>query len=460
MNATMQKVKHAGEDDPLASVPMQQRIQVLYSDDDIVVFEKPCNLRSVPGNAKSPTDNENGAVAPPPSSTAATTTTTTTTTIFMGTRKKRPRSPEIKEQESPQKIIVPLGADRNNSSNTVRMTAAEAWKKAIETFVVRMDSKKQQQQQQQKRDEVDVCLAQLGATEGSISSVPRKFKVFRRYIQRSQRRIFAYCPVCLWTKQDGKSTCACTQEVDDKHVGGKSRHDVDMLTKQMFQRLQEKQRRLMNGPEPTRREESAFGQLEMLGYKSEADNPMPQLYPVHRLDCETSGVMVFARNEQAASFLGKAWRERDSVSKVYLARVYNWPLSLDKEEIESSTWGELDFPLAPVGEGIKWRVCAKEAVGAKSCSTLWRPHGRSSVPSSSQVTLELKPITGRTHQLRIHCAAVSAGIVGDCLYGKHPALEEHGKAAYLHLHAWTLSFPHPSKNDIVEFKCEPKWSRK
>ena len=82
------------------------------------------------------------------------------------------------------------------------------------------------------------------------------------------------------------------------------------------------------------------------------------------------------------------------------------------------------------------------------------------LPHSEQVTLQLKPITGRTHQLRVHCAAVSGGIAGDSLYGRRCRETwsgGNGEKMNLRLHAWRLSFPHPSTHEIQEFVSEPEW---
>jgi len=78
------------------------------------------------------------------------------------------------------------------------------------------------------------------------------------------------------------------------------------------------------------------------------------------------------------------------------------------------------------------------------------------------ILLELKPVTGRTHQLRVHCAALGSGIVGDSLYGDNPIVldltslieEKEPPALHLRLHAYKLSFPHPITDKVDEFSSD------
>ena len=80
---------------------------------------------------------------------------------------------------------------------------------------------------------------------------------------------------------------------------------------------------------------------------------------------------------------------------------------------------------------------------------------------SASIVLELQPITGRTHQLRIHCAAIGSGIEGDTLYGDSP-IEWDGTAEsakhMLCLHAHRLKFPHPKTGEMMEFTSKAGWN--
>ena len=213
----------------------------------------------------------------------------------------------------------------------------------------------------------------------------------------------------------------------------------------------------------------------------------------HMPTFQTSGVMVFARTFHAASALSKAWRERDQVSKIYLAKVHTWPPLLQQQKqqpltIDSSTSpqetaantttiteGVIDIPLEPSEERVKWQVATDpNSSTAKPSKTLWKVMPNSSFHNNDvdggHVVLRLQPITGRTHQLRIHCAHVGSGIVGDSLYGRDAATtndtKEHAKhktdylpdiTTRLYLHAYQLSFPHPTTGNICEYTSAPNW---
>lgn len=73
------------------------------------------------------------------------------------------------------------------------------------------------------------------------------------------------------------------------------------------------------------------------------------------------------------------------------------------------------------------------------------------------VVLELHPVTGRTHQLRIHCAEIGSGIVGDSLYGDSPVPWDAGNPAILKLHAKTLSLKHPRSGKELTFTADKLW---
>jgi tRNA pseudouridine32 synthase/23S rRNA pseudouridine746 synthase len=402
--------------DALSYIAENLRIRVLYHDHDIVVIEKPCNLRSVPGF----------------------------------TTKKSSTNPDPCLESNQRKRPHPEGKDPSIGE---RLTASQAWKKAIQSFGERAT--------QTPKDEVDGYIANLGASESLLANVPhKKFKVFLRYLQKNRSRICENDPDSL----------SVARSDSEKTKMAETNETLEDLAQRMFHRIQERQKPLMNLPESSPHEESAFGQLIMLGYSGETSKGRQPLYVVHRLDCETSGVMVFARTPEAASFLCNAWRERENVSKVYLAKVYDWSSELGQGG-ESATdglskcsaWGRVDLPLCPSDEPLKWKVCSEQTPGAKRSTTLWRllptSHSSSagSQSSSQTVTLELKPITGRTHQLRIHCTTLGGGIVGDSLYGtKRRSLDKvDGERLYLHAHK--LSFPHPTTLQPMEFVIRPTW---
>lgn len=153
---------------------------------------------------------------------------------------------------------------------------------------------------------------------------------------------------------------------------------------------------------------------------------------VHRLDGDTSGVMVFARTKLAQRHLN--WQfERRQVSKTYVARVAG--------RVEGET-GRIDLPLiCDWPNRPKQMVC--HARGRPSV-TDWRVIGR----EADATRLELTPLTGRSHQLRVHLLALGHPILGDPFYATGAALEA---ADRLQLHAARLGFRHPDGGAHVAF---------
>jgi tRNA pseudouridine32 synthase / 23S rRNA pseudouridine746 synthase len=148
----------------------------------------------------------------------------------------------------------------------------------------------------------------------------------------------------------------------------------------------------------------------------------PDARVVHRLDQATSGLMVFARGPTAQRCLNRAFEER-RVAKRYTA-VVNGRV-LDDE-------GSIDLPLAS-----DWPNRPRQQVDpvrGKPARTIWRVIAR----EAGTTRLELQPITGRSHQLRVHLLALGHPIVGDALYAA-PVLP----SARLMLHACALTIPHP-----------------
>ncbi len=149
---------------------------------------------------------------------------------------------------------------------------------------------------------------------------------------------------------------------------------------------------------------------------------------VHRLDQETSGVLVLARTPGIAAALARAFRERQ-VEKTYWAVVIGRP---------TAPMGRIDLPLIRVSgaKGARSEAAPGEADAARAVTDYrTRDHA-----GKLFTWLELAPLTGRTHQLRVHCAAIGVPILGDAKYAGHA---ETMPEARLHLHARRLAFPHP-----------------
>jgi 23S rRNA pseudouridine1911/1915/1917 synthase len=158
---------------------------------------------------------------------------------------------------------------------------------------------------------------------------------------------------------------------------------------------------------------------------------------VHRLDAGTTGVMVVAKSERAYSVLKQAFRDR-AVDKRYHALVQGHPDPLR---------GTVDAPIArhPAGDG-RFAVVADGRPSVSHYDTLEAFRAAS--------LLEVRLETGRTHQIRVHMAAIRHPCVGDRLYGADPVLAARLGLNRQWLHAVGLSFAHPTEGRPVEFRSE------
>jgi 23S rRNA pseudouridine1911/1915/1917 synthase len=162
-----------------------------------------------------------------------------------------------------------------------------------------------------------------------------------------------------------------------------------------------------------------------------------KVWLVHRLDAQTSGVMVVARTRHAAKTLGEAFRS-GQVKKDYLA-------------ICCGDFKRSQEVNAPIGKGQtrRWAV-VKE--GKPSATHLRRLAG-----GGGFSLVQAKPRTGRTHQIRVHLEHVGHPIAGDGLYGGHRYTEDLNPVPIFRvmLHAWKLSLPHPSKGQLSHWSVAP-----
>lgn len=182
----------------------------------------------------------------------------------------------------------------------------------------------------------------------------------------------------------------------------------------------------------TKTSEHVDGLLDAL----KGDAPVrPKL--VHRLDKDTSGALLVARTPRAAAFFSKAFSNR-SARKTY------WAIVVGVPAVEA---GEINLPLAkqPGTGGEKMHV--SEAAGQPAL-TRYRVLDRA---GNEAAWVELHPLTGRTHQLRVHMAAIGHPIVGDGKYGGKAAFLTGTISRKLHLHARRLRIDHPDggKLDIA-----------
>lgn len=169
---------------------------------------------------------------------------------------------------------------------------------------------------------------------------------------------------------------------------------------------------------------------EMLWAFAKPGKPRPRL--IHRLDRDTSGVILTARTKPAAGFLGKAMMGR-RFFKTYYAIVSGGAPSPPAGTIEAPLRRE------EVGREAYMRICPPDHPDAESARTRYR----TLAATGEAALIELEPQTGRMHQLRVHLASIGRPIAGDVRYGGALALG--GQAIpRLMLHAGVLRFPHPS----------------
>jgi tRNA pseudouridine32 synthase/23S rRNA pseudouridine746 synthase len=157
----------------------------------------------------------------------------------------------------------------------------------------------------------------------------------------------------------------------------------------------------------------------------------PHALLVHRLDRDTSGVMVFALSPHAQRHLGLQFEKRQ-IRKAYVARVAG--------EVQEST-GEIDLPLI-----VDWPNRPKQMVdheNGRPALTEWKRLKA----GESESRLRLFPKTGRSHQLRVHCLAIGHPILGDPFYATGPA-RDHPR---LMLHSESLRFRHPDGGRSLTF---------
>jgi UPF0176 protein len=173
--------------------------------------------------------------------------------------------------------------------------------------------------------------------------------------------------------------------------------------------------------------------------------PELKLRPVHRLDANTTGVLVFAKTREAASNLGRQFEDR-RVSKSYLVEVLGQP----ETDVFSC---DAAIKKAPEKAGTRG-VCPDVGRPAYTKFSLLNQGGEGSC------LLEANPDSGRTNQIRIHLAELGLPIVGDTAYGKERDLENGlSKDETLHLHAWRLTLTHPVSGETQEFvAAPPRWA--
>ena len=164
----------------------------------------------------------------------------------------------------------------------------------------------------------------------------------------------------------------------------------------------------------------------------------PDALVVHRLDMATSGLMLFARGADLQRRLSQAFAARQ-IDKHYVAVVAGrMPAASGRIELPLMA----DWPRRPLQK--------VDVLAGKPSITDWQLTGYDDARQTSR--LALQPLTGRTHQLRLHLAAIGHPILGDALYAPPDIVE---RAPRLLLHACALAFDHPLGGTRLQLRCEP-----
>ena len=170
---------------------------------------------------------------------------------------------------------------------------------------------------------------------------------------------------------------------------------------------------------------------------SRVQQEFPTASIVHRLDYDTSGLLVLPLTKKALSAISIQFQQRQT-KKLYQAVVAG--------ELSQSS-GQVNAALAPDPEH---RPLYKVDPNGKASQTNYRL--LQTLPEHQASLVELEPVTGRSHQLRLHMKALGHAILGDPFYADPESKQQ---ASRLMLHAWSLSFTHPLTGKMLGFQAEP-----
>lgn len=165
----------------------------------------------------------------------------------------------------------------------------------------------------------------------------------------------------------------------------------------------------------------------------------PEALIVHRLDMATSGLMLMARHPEVQRHLNHAFSTRQ-VHKRYEAVVQG---QINPSLMRDDGWGVIDLPIAVDWPNRPLRII--DPLLGKTSITRWRISGKNQAGDNTRI--ELEPVTGRSHQLRVHLLALGHPILGDCLYAPTQT-----QSSRLLLHACLLQLAHPRTGAPMRFE--------
>lgn len=166
----------------------------------------------------------------------------------------------------------------------------------------------------------------------------------------------------------------------------------------------------------------------------------PDALVVHRLDMATSGILLFALDKQSQRIMSECFASRE-ITKEYLARV-SGRVVIEKDTISQPLIA--DWPNRP-----------KQKIDYKQGKPSLTRYERIAIDSDGNSTVRLYPVTGRSHQLRVHLSSIGNPILGDELYGTFASRNASNR---LLLHATRLSFIHPYNREAVDIQCPAEFS--
>lgn len=268
-----------------------------------------------------------------------------------------------------------------NDNNTIKLSRSEEWKVSISQ--ASLNSNEYFPNDEVCRNALDKLVI--------IPSIPRKKKLFQSFLSRVLKITDDSIQISLWDAiydTDTKLHSRDLNMIPDKQISA-----VDIV-------------------------ESLCNQ---------------KVYVVHRLDMETSGLLLFAKNEDSCAELSRQFRERE-IHKIYIAKVA-------PSMISSESMTKICIPIRPDLNNRPMQIVDYD--NGKSCET----HCYIIHNDKDWSFVKLVPITGRTHQLRLHMASIKFPILGDSLYASPEIYKAENR---LCLHAFSIQFKHPITKEMKQ----------